>query len=1238
MSRSLSLAYRELDKLLKKRIVFLDGAMGTMIQRYQLGEQDFRGQRFANHSFDLKGNNDLLSLTRPDIIEKIHLQYLRAGADIVETNTFNGTRISQTDYQLREIVPELNVEAAKIAKRACKQIMDQDPERKCYVAGAMGPTNKTASISPDVNRPDFRAISFEELRKNYYEQASALLEGGADILIPETTFDTLNLKAALFAIEELQEEREEKIPVMISITITDKSGRTLSGQTVEACYNSIRHAEPLSVGINCALGAEEMYPFMRELSRISEFYVSCYPNAGLPNPLSETGYDETPETTGTFMRKFAEDGYLNIVGGCCGTTPEHIKSIVEKVGPFAPRKKKVPSQASHFSGLVPLKIDLQKDNSFFVIGERTNVTGSPKFAKLIKAGDFEEAVKVARQQVANGANIIDINFDEGMLDSVDCMKKFLHLIASEPDITCVPVMIDSSKWEILEAGLRCVQGKSIVNSISLKSGEEDFKEKARLVKKYGAAVVVMAFDENGQATSKEDKVKICSRAYKILVNEVGLSPHDIIFDPNILTVATGLKEHNNYAIDFIESVRQIKKICPGALTSGGVSNLSFSFRGNNVVRDAIHSAFLYHAIGAGLDMGIVNAGMLEVYENIEPELLQKVEDVILNRNNRENQATEALIEYAQKFQGLNLKKNKSDLSWREGPLQERFTHALVQGIPDFIEKDTEEARKQLGQPLDVIEGPLMQGMKAVGELFGAGKMFLPQVVKSARVMKKAVAYLEPFMDEEKKKNKLAQAKGTFVIATVKGDVHDIGKNIVAVVLACNGYQVVDLGIMVSCDKLLEEIHKHNADIVGLSGLITPSLEEMIFNAKEMQKQKINIPLLIGGATTSKIHTAVKIAPHYEYPVCHVGDASLVVEVCRKVLSHKERDNFVQNLRQNQEKIRENFSSQKEKKFVSLDEARKHATQIDWSKENFFYPQETGVQVLNSISLDEVIPYIDWSPFFWAWEMKGTYPHILKNPKYGEEAQKLFSEAQVFLQDIIEHKRFKLKAVFGIWPANSVGDSIQFYKNESRKDIVETFHFLRQQSVYFQDEGKRKEFKSLADFVAPKGYRDYAGAFLVTVGEEVEKYAATFKQKGDDYSSIFIKILGDRMAEALAEMLHKKVRDLWGYGKKEDLSIEDLIKEKYRGIRPAPGYPACPDHTEKRKIWSLLEVKKNTGASLTENLSMIPASSVCGHYFAYPHSKYFNLGKIGKDQVLEYSQRKNIPLKEMEKWLAPNLGY
>ncbi len=1238
MNLPLSIAFRELNQLLEKRIVFLDGAMGTMIQRYKLDEKDFRGQRFPHHGIDLKGNNDLLSLTRPDIIEEIHLQYLEAGADIVETNTFNGTEISQADYQLESIVPELNVESAKIAKRACQKMMAKNPGRKCYVAGAMGPTNKTASLSPDVNDPGFRAVSFEELRQCYYQQAEALLEGGADILLPETTFDTLNLKAALFAIEELQEARGERIPVMISITITDKSGRTLSGQTVEACYNSIRHAMPLSVGINCALGAEEMYPFVSELARISEFYISCYPNAGLPNPLSETGYDETPEMTGNFMRKFAEDGYLNIVGGCCGTTPEHIKSIVEKVGAFPPRKKLPPSRASHFSGLEPLKVDLKEENSFLIVGERTNVTGSPKFAKLVKENNLEEGIRVARQQFVNGANIIDINFDEGMIDSASCMRKFLNLVVAEPDIASVPIMIDSSKWEVLEVGLQCLQGKSIVNSISLKSGEEDFKEKAKLVKKYGAAVVVMAFDEQGQATSKENKVKICQRAYKILVDEVGLAPYDIIFDPNILTVATGLKEHNNYAIDFIESVRQIKKTCLGALTSGGVSNLSFSFRGNNVVREAIHSAFLYHAIEAGLDMGIVNAGMLEVYENIEAELLKKVEDVIFNRNNEQGQATETLIDYAQRFQGLNLKKNRNDLSWRESGLQERFTHALVQGIPDFIEKDVEEARQKLGYPLEVIEGPLMEGMKAVGELFGAGKMFLPQVVKSARVMKKAVAYLEPFMEREREKNKLSREKGTFVIATVKGDVHDIGKNIVAVVLACNGYRVVDLGIMVSCDKLLKEIRQHDADIVGLSGLITPSLEEMIFNAQEMQKQKMQIPLLIGGATTSKIHTAVKIAPHYQGPICHVGDASLVVEVCSKLLGQREREAFVQKLCQEQEKMRDHFFSQEGKKIVSFGEACNHALKTDWDKVDFYKPQKTGIQVFNTLSLDEIIPYIDWSPFFWAWEMKGAYPQILKNPKYAEAAQKLFSEAQEFLQDIITNRRFRPRAVLGIWPANSDGQSICFYKDESRREILETFHFLRQQSVYSKVTEGQKTFKSLADFVAPRGYADYAGIFLVTAGEEVEQYASTFKEKGDDYSSIFIKILGDRVAEALAEMLHKRVRDLWGYGIQENLSMEDLIKEKYRGTRPAPGYPACPDHTEKKKIWTLLDVENNTGATLTENFSMVPASSVCGYYFAYPYSKYFNLGKIGRDQVLNYSRKKDIPLREMERWLSSHLGH
>ncbi len=1235
MNQPLNSTYIEINDLLSKRIVFLDGAMGTMIQKYHLDEKDFRGDRFTNHPIDLKGNNDLLVLTQPSLIEKIHLQYLEAGADIIETNTFSSTRIAQADYQLEDIVPELNIKAAQIAKQACQKMIAKNPDRHYYVAGALGPTNKTASLSPDVNNPGFRAISFEELRQNYYEQAKALMEGGADILLPETTFDTLNLKAALFAIEDLQEEWKEKIPVMISITITDQSGRTLSGQTVEACYNSIRHIQPLSIGINCALGAQEMRPFMAELAKVSEHYTSCYPNAGLPNPLSETGYDETPEMTGNFMREFAEKGYLNLVGGCCGTTPEHIRSIVEKVSPLSPRPKLNLEKATRLSGLEPLNIKEKRATPFLMVGERTNVTGSPKFARLIKEENFEEALSVARQQVQNGANIIDINFDEGLLDSTDCMQKFLHLVATEPDISRVPIMIDSSKWEVLEAGLRCLQGKAIVNSISLKEGEEDFKKKARLIKKYGAAVVVMAFDENGQAAEKEDKIHICKRAYKILVEDIDLDPCDIIFDPNILTVATGLEEHNNYAVNFIESVREIKNVCPGALTSGGISNLSFSFRGNNVVREAMHSAFLYHAIKAGLDMGIVNAGMLEVYENIEPELLKKVEDVIFNRNNRNNEATEALIEYAEKFKGQSKKKDRNDLSWRKKSLQERLTHALVQGIVDFIELDTEEARKKLGRPLNVIEGPLMEGMKVVGGLFGDGKMFLPQVVKSARVMKKAVAYLEPFMDEERKKNPSMKEQDTFLIATVKGDVHDIGKNIVAVVLACNGYRVIDLGVMVSCEEILKKAKEHNADIIGLSGLITPSLDEMIFNAKEMQNRNLNTPLLIGGATTSKAHTAIKIAPHYQNPICHVGDASLVVEICNKLLNEKEKEDFINQLNQEQEKTRERFSSGKRKKFLPLATARTQSFKPEWNQIDLFKPQKLGLQVLDSISLDEIIPYIDWSPFFWTWEMKGTYPPILKNPKYGEEAQKLFQEAQNLLKDIVLHKRFKPKAVFGLWPANSQEDDLFFYKDDTRKDIIETFHFLRQQSPRNQD---HKEFKSLADFVAPQSHQDYAGTFVVTVGKEVEEYATAFEKENDDYNAILVKALGDRLAEALAEMLHKRVRDLWGYGVEENLNHEDLIKEKYRGVRPAPGYPACPDHTEKSKIWSLLEVQKNTGATLTENFAMSPASSVCGYYFAYPNAKYFNLGKINKDQVEDYAQRKNMTITEIEKWLAPNLGY
>ena len=1222
-------AHEDLLSALSNRIVFMDGAMGTMIQQYKLEEKDFRAERFADHHKDLKGNNDLLSLTRPEIIKAIHLEYLRAGADIIETNTFSGTKVAQKDYDLESAVDDINIESARIAKEACLEV-EKETGRRCFVAGAMGPTNRTASMSPDVNNPAFRAITFDELKDDYYQQAKGLIEGGADILLPETTFDTLNLKAALFAIEQLKEERNEDIPVMISITITDQSGRTLSGQTVEACWNSIRHANPISVGINCALGAREMRPFMAELSRIAPVYTSCYPNAGLPNPLAATGYDETPDMTGKLMQEFAEDGLLNIVGGCCGTTPGHIKAIVDHVNQVTPRKIPETYPAMRLSGLEPLNIiNDQKDRStkFFMVGERTNVTGSPKFARLIKEEKYEDALEVARQQVESGANIIDINFDEGLIDGVACMTRFLNLVAAEPDISKVPIMIDSSKWEIIEAGLKCVQGKCIVNSISLKDGEEAFLEKAKLIKRYGAATIVMAFDEKGQAATKEDKVRICSRAYNLLVDKAGFDPLDIVFDPNVLTVATGMEEHANYAVDFIEAVREIKEKCPGALTSGGVSNLSFSFRGNNIVREAMHSAFLYYAIDAGFDMGIVNAGMLEIYEDIKPDLKQKVEDVLFNRS---PEATDELIEFAEQFKGKSNKKDRNDLSWREGTLQERITHALVQGILEFVDQDTEEARQEFGTPLNVIEGPLMNGMRVVGDLFGSGKMFLPQVVKSARVMKKAVAYLEPYMEEEKAKNPNQKEQGTFLIATVKGDVHDIGKNIVAVVLACNGYKVEDMGVMVSCDQILKRAKELNADIIGLSGLITPSLDEMIFNAAEMEKQGYTTPLLIGGATTSKLHTAVKIAPHYSGPVVQVGDASLVVEVCSKLLG-REAGSYIENLKETQTKMKEQFDTNRTETFVPIEKARENRPKIDWDSIKLYTPDKVGLSTWDNVPLDLIADNIDWSPFFWTWEIKGTYPKLLDNPKYAGEAKKLFKDGQEVLRDIIKNKRFRARAVWGLWPANNVGDDIEIYKDESRSETLMRFHMLRQQKE--QNDGVHK---SLADFVAPKGYKDYCGGFVVTMGDQVEAYAKEYSDKGDDYTSIMIKAIGDRLAEALAELLHKKVRDNWGYGLTEELTREDIIKEKYRGVRPAPGYPACPDHTEKGLIWKLLNVEENIGAKLTENFAMHPASSVSGFYMQYPQSKYFNLGKIDSDQVADYSKRKDMSEEEIRRWLAPNL--
>ncbi len=1218
----------ELESTLKEKILFLDGAMGTMIQTYKLQELDFRQGHFDNHPKDLKGNNDLLVFTRPEIIKEIHTKYLEAGADIIETNTFSGTRLAQKDYDLENIVYDLNVKAAQIAKSACTDFMKKNPHRKCYVAGALGPTNRTASLSPDVNNPAFRAITFDELVVNYYEQTKALIDGGADILLPETVFDTLNLKACLFAISKYELEVGIKFPLMLSVTITDASGRTLSGQTVEAFWHSVRHAKPLSVGINCALGAKEMRPYIAELAKISDCFVSCYPNAGLPNPLSPTGYDETPLKTAQFVAEFADSGFINILGGCCGTTPPHIEAIVKKVANKKPRIIPLIEKATRLSGLEALSIKNGHTNPFYMVGERTNVTGSPLFAKLIKAGNFDEALSVARQQVENGANIIDINFDEGLLDSKACMVHFLNLVASEPDISRVPIMIDSSKWEVIEAGLKCVQGKAIVNSISLKEGEENFLKQARLIQRYGAAVVIMAFDENGQAASKDEKVRICKRAYDLLVSTIDFDPCDIIFDANILTVATGIEEHNPYGVNFIEAVRELKSLCPGALTSGGVSNLSFSFRGNNIVREAIHSVFLYHAIKAGLDMGIVNAGMLAVYDEINPVLREKCEAVVLNTNAN---ATEDLLDLAEELKGSNKKEEKQIEEWRELELEARIGHAMVKGLDAYIEADTEEARVKYGKPLNVIEGPLMEGMKIVGDLFGQGKMFLPQVVKSARVMKKAVAYLEPFMEEEKRLNAAsAREQGVFVIATVKGDVHDIGKNIVGVVLACNGYKVIDLGVMVSCEKILAAALEHKADILGLSGLITPSLDEMIYVAQEMERLEFKLPLLIGGATTSKAHTAIKISPHYHAPIAHVGDASLVIEVCSNLLNPDKKTAYADGLKNLYTQLRQRHLQNQSGKsdLISYEEAKMHSFKSNWNEIEIAQPSRSGIFTLD-IPLEEIIAYIDWSPFFWTWELKGSYPKILGNEKYGQEAQKLFDDAQVLLLDIIKNKRFTPKVVVGIFRAFSKGDDV-VVNNQT------TFHFLRQQKEKIGEDGV---YYSLADFIAPESlYNDHVGCFAVTTGHEVEAFAKSFQDKHDDYSSIMVKAIADRLAEALAELTHKKVRDLFGFGLTENLSNEDLIKEKYRGVRPAPGYPACPDHTEKKILWDLLEVETHTGITLTENFAMNPASSVSGFYFNHPEARYFNVGNLGVDQIKNYAQRKNMNQSEAEKWLAPNLDY
>ena len=1220
---------------LSRRILFLDGGMGTMIQGYKLTEADFRGSRFQNHPHDLKGNNDLLVITRPDVIKAIHKKYLLSGSDIIETNTFNGTSIAQADYKMESIVRELNVKAAQVAKEACLEVEKEQPGRKCFVAGAIGPTNKTASLSPDVNNPAYRAVTYEELVDAYYEQIDGLIEGGADVLLAETVFDTLNLKAAIFALEKFFLVKGQRWPVMLSVTITDASGRTLSGQTTEAFWNAVRHANPLSVGINCALGAKDMRPYIKELSELADCYVSCYPNAGLPNPLSPTGYDEKPADMAAVLHEFASAGFLNMVGGCCGTGPDHIAAIAKSLKPIKPRTPKKKIEGTRLSGLEPFNLT-EARAPFVMIGERTNVTGSPKFAALIKEGNFDAALSVARQQVENGANVIDINFDEGLLDSKACMVKFLNLIAAEPDIARVPVMIDSSKWSVLEAGLKCIQGKPIVNSISLKEGEKAFIEQASLCMQYGAAIVVMAFDEQGQAATKSEKVRICSRAYKILTEVVGMNPGDIIFDPNILTVGTGLEEHNNYAVDFIEAVAEIKKVCPGARTSGGVSNVSFSFRGNNKVREAMHAAFLFHAIRAGLDMGIVNAGMLEVYEEIDKELLVHVEDLLLNRR---DDATDRLIAYGERFKGTTTKTKKEADEWRSGTVEERLSYALVNGITDFVDPDTEEALAKYKKPLDVIEGPLMDGMKVVGQLFGAGKMFLPQVVKSARVMKKSVAWLQPAMEEEKRlaQSKAASNQGVFVIATVKGDVHDIGKNIVGIVLACNNYAVHDLGVMVRCEDILNKAKELKADMIGLSGLITPSLDEMISIAGEMERLEFKVPLLIGGATTSKAHTAIKIAPAYSEPVVHVADASLVVNVCSSLMSPTQKVAYKQDLKQSQQELRERYQANQAKAvFVPYEDAKHEKFVTDWQSLPIDKPEKTGVFVFDDVALDRVIPYIDWSPFFWTWQIQGMYPKLFESEKWGAQAKQLWDDAQKMLKDIVAHKRFKPKAVIGVWPAGADGDDVRVFTDETRAKDLATFHFLRQQ----REKSESGAYMSLADFIAPleSGRKDYMGAFVVTAGREVEDYARNFEARGDDYNSIMAKALGDRIAEAMAELMHKRVREMWGYETKDqDIPIEDLIKEKYRGIRPAPGYPACPDHTEKALIWKLLDAEKITGVTLTESYAMTPPSSVSGLYFAHPESTYFRVGEIQKDQLEDYARRKGMSVDVMAKWLSSNLS-
>ncbi|WP_068315057.1 methionine synthase [Polycladidibacter hongkongensis] len=1227
--------FEALHKAASERILVLDGAMGTMIQQLKLDEAGYRGERFADWGQDVQGNNDLLILTQPDAIRKIHLQYLQAGADIIETNTFSSTSIAQADYGMEELCYELNLAGARLCREAVEQMLAEDPARPRFVAGGLGPTNRTASISPDVNNPGFRAVTFDQLKDSYADATRGLIDGGVDLILVETIFDTLNAKAALFAIEEVFAEKGIKLPVMVSGTITDLSGRTLSGQTPEAFWNSVRHAQPLSIGLNCALGAKEMRAHVAEISRVADTLVCAYPNAGLPNELGQ--YDESPEQMAELVGEFARSGLVNIVGGCCGTSPDHIAAIAGAVKGVAPRLVPDVPRLMRLSGLEPFT--LTKEVNFVNVGERTNVTGSARFRKLIKNGDYDTALDVARSQVENGAQIIDINMDEGLLDSEEAMVTFLNLLAAEPDIARVPVMIDSSKWSVIEAGLKCVQGKAVVNSISMKEGIPAFKEQAELIRRYGAAVVVMAFDETGQADSFERKVEICKRSYEILTQEVGFPPEDIIFDPNVFAVATGIEEHDNYGVDFINATQWISENLPHAHISGGVSNLSFSFRGNEPVREAMHSVFLYHAIQVGMDMGIVNAGQLAVYDNLPEELRELCEDVVLNRR---ADSTDRLLEVADKFKGIGGKKREVDLTWREGTVAKRLEHALVHGITDFIVEDTEEARQSFDRPLHVIEGPLMDGMNVVGDLFGAGKMFLPQVVKSARVMKAAVAYLMPFLEEEKARLGLdeSSSNGKILMATVKGDVHDIGKNIVGVVLQCNNFEVIDLGVMVPATEILSKAKEHNVDIIGLSGLITPSLDEMCHIASEMERENMDIPLLIGGATTSKLHTAVKIHPNYDRgQAIYVTDAGRAVGVASKLLSEEQRVVYLDEIRAEYAQIAEKHArGKKQKSRASIESARTNGFKTDFEQHTPTRPSFFGTKSFRDFPLEELVPYIDWTPFFTTWEIKGTYPAVLNDDKYGPAATALYQDAQAMLKEIVEGKLLQAKAVIGFWPCGRDGDDLVVYTDESRSAELTRLHTLRQQ---MDRRNSDRGNMALADFIAPvgSGVADYIGGFAVTTGHGEDALAAHYAAQGDDYNKILSQALADRLAEAFAEKMHELVRkDYWGYAPDESYANDELIREAYDGIRPAPGYPAQPDHTEKGTLFELLDAEAAAGIKLTESYAMWPGSAVSGLYFSHPQAEYFGIGKIEQDQVEDYARRKGWSLEEAERWLAPILNY